>query len=159
MMKTNRYGLISSISQQKDSTQQRLSMELASAKAHWLILQLKPIKSCEGIYSCRQADDIGGENDAKHHEGLKHLFALHTSFRLIQLWLKAQMSWFKLEVLDVHDWWCEYNERDFRCTMASVSEIKPFKEVVEEDLALVGKNSGRFSKASEAMDQFDRFIN
>ena len=159
MMKTNRYGLISSISQQKDSTQQRLSMELASAKAHWLILQLKPIKSCEGIYSCRQADDIGGENDAKHHEGLKHLFALHTSFRLIQLRLKDQMSWFKLEVLDVHYWWCEYNERDFRCTMASVSEIKAFKEVVEEDLALVGKNSGRFSKASETMDQLDRFIN
>ena len=159
MMKTNRYGLISSISQQKDSTQQRLSMELASAKAHWLILQLKPIKSCEGVYSCRQADDVGGENDAKHHEGLKHPFALLTSFRLIQLRLKDQMSWFKLEVLDVHYWWCEYNERDFRCTMASVSEIKAFKEVVEEDLALVGKNSGRFSKASEAMDQFDRFIN
>ena len=159
MMKTNRYGLISSISQQKDSTQQRLSMELASAKAHWLILQLKPIKSCEGVYSCRQADDVGGENDAKHHEGLKHPFALLTSFRLIQLRLKDQMSWFKLEVLDVHYWWCEYNERDFRCTMASVSEIKAFKEVVEEDLALVGKNSGRFSKASETMDQLDRFIN
>ena len=43
--------------------------------------------------------------------------------------------------------------------MASVSEIKPFKEVVEEDLALVGKNSGRFSKASETMDQLDRFTN
>ena len=159
MMKTNRYGLISSISQQKDSTQQRLSMEWAAAKAHWLILQLKPIKSCEGIYSCRQADDIGGENDAKHHEGLKHPFALLTSFRLIQLRLKDQMSWFKLEVLDVNYWWCEYNERDFRCTMASVSEIKAFKEVVEEDLALVGKNSGHFSKGSEAMDQLDRFIN
>ncbi len=43
--------------------------------------------------------------------------------------------------------------------MASVSEIKAFKEVVEEDLALVGKNSGRFSKESETMDQLDRFIN
>lgn len=43
--------------------------------------------------------------------------------------------------------------------MASVSEIKAFKEVVEEDLALVGKNSGHFSKGSEAMDQLDRFLN
>ena len=43
--------------------------------------------------------------------------------------------------------------------MASVSEIKALKEVVEEDLALVGKNSGCFNKASEAMDQLDRFIN
>ena len=43
--------------------------------------------------------------------------------------------------------------------MAGLSEIKAIKEMVEEDLALVGKNSGRFSKASEAMDQLDRFIN
>ena len=43
--------------------------------------------------------------------------------------------------------------------MASVNEIKAFKEVVEEDIALVGKNSGCFNKASEAMDQLDRFIN
>ena len=43
--------------------------------------------------------------------------------------------------------------------MASVSEIKAFKEVVEEDLALVGKNSVCFSKGSEAMDQLDRFLN
>ena len=42
--------------------------------------------------------------------------------------------------------------------MASVGEIKAIKKVVEEDLALVGKNSGRFSKASEAMDQLDRFL-
>ena len=28
----------------------------------------EPIKSCEGVYGCRQADDFGGENDAKHHE-------------------------------------------------------------------------------------------
>ena len=43
--------------------------------------------------------------------------------------------------------------------MASVSEIKAIKEVVEEDLSLVGKNSGRFSKASEAMDKLDRSLN
>ena len=43
--------------------------------------------------------------------------------------------------------------------MASVSEIKALKKVVEEDLALVGKNSGCFSKGSEAMDQLDRFLN
>jgi hypothetical protein len=42
--------------------------------------------------------------------------------------------------------------------MAGLSEIKAIKEVVEEDLALVGKNSGRFSKASEAMDQLDRSL-
>ena len=42
--------------------------------------------------------------------------------------------------------------------MASVSEIKAIKKVVEEDLALVGKNSCRFSKASEAMDQLDRSL-
>ena len=42
--------------------------------------------------------------------------------------------------------------------MASVSEIKAIKEVVEEDLALVGKNSARFSKASEAMEQMDRSL-
>ena len=42
--------------------------------------------------------------------------------------------------------------------MASVSEIKAIKEVVVEDLDLVGKNSGRFSKASEAMDQLDRSL-
>ena len=42
--------------------------------------------------------------------------------------------------------------------MASLSEIKAIKEVVEEDLALVGKNSGRFKKASEAMDQLDRSL-
>ena len=52
-------SLITSNSQQKDSTQQRSSMEQASAKAHWLILQLEPIKSCEGVYGCRQADDFG----------------------------------------------------------------------------------------------------
>jgi hypothetical protein len=44
-------------------------MEQASAKAHLLILQLEPIKSCEGVYGFRQADDFGGKNDAKHHEG------------------------------------------------------------------------------------------
>ena len=43
--------------------------------------------------------------------------------------------------------------------MASVSEIKAIKEVVEEDLALVGKNSGCFSKATEAMDKLDRSLN
>ena len=43
--------------------------------------------------------------------------------------------------------------------MASVSEIKTIKEVVEEDLALVGKNSGRSGKASEAMDKLDRSLN
>ena len=43
--------------------------------------------------------------------------------------------------------------------MASLSEIKAIKEVVEEDLALVGKNSGRFRKASEAMDKLDRSLN
>ena len=42
--------------------------------------------------------------------------------------------------------------------MASLSEIKAIKEVVKEDLALVGKNSGRFKKASEAMDQLDRSL-
>ena len=42
--------------------------------------------------------------------------------------------------------------------MASVSEIKAIKEVVEEDLALVGKNSGRSRKASEAMEQLDRSL-
>ena len=42
--------------------------------------------------------------------------------------------------------------------MASVGEIKAIKKVVEEGLALVGKNSGRFSKASEAMDQVDRSL-
>ena len=62
-------SLITSISQQKDSIQQRSSIEQASAKAHWLILQLEPIKSCEGIYGRRQADGFGGENDDKHHEG------------------------------------------------------------------------------------------
>ena len=43
--------------------------------------------------------------------------------------------------------------------MASLSEIKAIKKVVEEDLALVGKNSTRFSKASEAMDKRDRSLN
>ena len=43
--------------------------------------------------------------------------------------------------------------------MAGLSEIKAIKEVVEEDLALVGKNSGRFGKASEAMDKLDRSLN
>ena len=43
--------------------------------------------------------------------------------------------------------------------MASISEIKAIKEVVEEDLALVGKNSSRFRKASEAMDKLDRSLN
>ena len=43
--------------------------------------------------------------------------------------------------------------------MASISQIKAIKEVVEEDLALVGKNSGRFRKASEAMDKLDRSLN
>ena len=43
--------------------------------------------------------------------------------------------------------------------MAGLSEIKAIKEVVEEDLALVGKNSARFSKASEAMDKLDRSLN
>ena len=43
--------------------------------------------------------------------------------------------------------------------MAGLSEIKTIKEVVEEDLALVGKNSGRFRKASEAMDKLDRSLN
>ena len=45
----------------KDSTQQRSSLEQASAKAHWLIHKLQPIKSGEGVYSCRQANDFGGE--------------------------------------------------------------------------------------------------
>ena len=69
MLGDKKSGLITSISQQKDSTQQRSSLEQASAKAHWLILQLEPIKSCEGVYGCRQADDFGGKNDAKHNEG------------------------------------------------------------------------------------------
>lgn len=43
--------------------------------------------------------------------------------------------------------------------MAGLSEIKAIKEVVEEDLALVEKNSGRFRKASEAMDKLDRSLN
>ena len=43
--------------------------------------------------------------------------------------------------------------------MAGLSEIKAIKEVVEEDLALVGKNSSRFRKASEAMDKLDRSLN
>ena len=43
--------------------------------------------------------------------------------------------------------------------MASISQIKAIKEVVEEDLTLVGKNSGRFRKASEAMDKLDRSLN
>ena len=43
--------------------------------------------------------------------------------------------------------------------MASLNEIKAIKEVVEKDLALVGKNSGRFRKASEAMDKLDRSLN
>jgi hypothetical protein len=43
--------------------------------------------------------------------------------------------------------------------MAGLSEIKAIKEVVEEDLALVGKNFGRFRKASEAMDKLDRSLN
>ena len=42
--------------------------------------------------------------------------------------------------------------------MASVSEIKAIKKVVEEDLALVGKNSGRFRKASQAMDKLDKSL-
>ena len=43
--------------------------------------------------------------------------------------------------------------------MDSVSEIKAIKEVVEEDLALVGKSFGRSWKASEAMEQLDRSLN
>ena len=43
--------------------------------------------------------------------------------------------------------------------MAGLSEIKAIKEVVEEDLALVGKNSGRFRKASKTMDKLDRSLN
>ena len=42
--------------------------------------------------------------------------------------------------------------------MAGDSEIKAIKEVVEEDLALVGKNSGRSRKTSEAMDKLDRSL-
>ena len=42
--------------------------------------------------------------------------------------------------------------------MAGLSEIKAIKEVVEEDLALVGKNSGRFRKASEAMEPLERSL-
>ena len=42
--------------------------------------------------------------------------------------------------------------------MDSVSEIKAIKEVVKEDLALVGKNSGRSRKASEAIEQLDRSL-
>ena len=42
--------------------------------------------------------------------------------------------------------------------MASVNDIKAIKKVVEEDIALVKKNSCRFSKASEAMDQLDRSL-
>ena len=41
-------SLIPSISQQKDSTQQRSSMEQASAKAHWLILKLNQSKATKG---------------------------------------------------------------------------------------------------------------
>ena len=43
--------------------------------------------------------------------------------------------------------------------MAGLSEIKAIKKVVEEDLAVVGKNSGRSGKASEAMDKLDRSLN
>ena len=43
--------------------------------------------------------------------------------------------------------------------MAGLSEIKAIKEVVEEDLTLVGKNSSRFRKASETMDKLDRSLN
>ena len=42
--------------------------------------------------------------------------------------------------------------------MAGLSEIKAIKEVVEEDLALVGKNSGRFRKVSEAKIKLDRSL-
>ena len=42
--------------------------------------------------------------------------------------------------------------------MAGLSEIKAIKEVVEEDLALMGKNSGRSRKASEATEQLDRYL-
>ena len=42
--------------------------------------------------------------------------------------------------------------------MAGLSEIKAIKEVVEEDLALAGKNSGHSWKASEAMEQMDRSL-
>ena len=43
--------------------------------------------------------------------------------------------------------------------MAGLSEIKAIKEVFEEELAMVGKNSGRFRKASEAMEKLDRSLN
>ena len=42
--------------------------------------------------------------------------------------------------------------------MDRVSEIKAIKEAVEEDLALLGKNSGRSRKASEGMEQLDRSL-
>ena len=82
MLADKKSGLITSISQQKDSTQQRSSLEQASAKAHWLIHKLQPIKSGEGVYSCRQADDFGGENDAKHHErwNVRSLCLRHTAW-------------------------------------------------------------------------------
>ena len=81
-MADKKSSLITFISQQKDSTQQRSSMEQAWANAHWLMLQLEPIKSCEGVYGCRQADDFGGENDGKHHEGwnVSSLYLRHTAW-------------------------------------------------------------------------------
>ena len=42
--------------------------------------------------------------------------------------------------------------------MDRVSEIKAIKEAVEEDLALLGKNSSRSKKASEGMEQLDRSL-
>ena len=103
MLADRKSGLITSISQQKDSAQQRSSMEQASAKAHWLILQLEPIKSGEGVYGCRQADDFGGENDAKHHEKWASVRSAYV-IPLDTAKIKTLMSWFKLEVLDSHYW-------------------------------------------------------
>ena len=43
--------------------------------------------------------------------------------------------------------------------MAGLSEINAIKKVVEEDFALAGINSGRFRKASEAMDKLGQSLN
>ena len=81
-MADKKSSLITTNSQKKDSTQQRSSMEQESAKAHWLIHQLEAIQSYEGAYGCRQADDFGGENDAKHHKrwNVRSLYLRHTAW-------------------------------------------------------------------------------
>ena len=78
-------------------------MEQASAKAHWLILQLEPVKSGEEVYGCRQADDFGGENDANHHErwaSVRSAYAIPLDTARIESTNKL----LKLEALDVHYW-------------------------------------------------------